>query len=119
MAPERGAVYVLFLNSDGTVKAEQKISDTAGGLIATLEDSDTFGVSVAGLGDLDGDGVTDLAVGAPPDDDGGTDRGAVFVLFLNANGTVKAEQKITDTAGGLVATLDDGDNFGVSVAGAR
>ncbi|MEZ5225097.1 MAG: hypothetical protein R2710_00070 [Acidimicrobiales bacterium] len=34
--------YVLRLNSDGTVKAEQKISDTAGGLTATLDDGDYF-----------------------------------------------------------------------------
>ena len=32
--------------------------------------------------DLDGDGVRDLTPGAPLDDDGGTDRGAVWVLFM-------------------------------------
>ena len=114
---DRGAVYVLFLNADGTVKAEQKISDTAGGLAATLDNTDRFGGSVAGIGDLDGDGINDIAVGAHLDDDGGTDRGAVYVLFLNADGTVKAEQKISDTAGGLAATLDNTDRFGGSVAG--
>ena len=40
--------------------------------------------SVAALGDLDGDGVGDLAVGAACDDDGGTDRGAVWILGLDA-----------------------------------
>ena len=113
----RGAVYVLFLNADGTVKAEQKISDTTGGLAATLDDSDGFGFSVAGIGDLDGDGINYIAVGAHGDDDGGSNRGAVYVLFLNADGTVKAEQKISDTAGGLAATLDNDDRFGRSVAG--
>ena len=34
------------------------------------------------IGDLDGDSITDLAVGAFGDDDGGTDRGAVYILFL-------------------------------------
>jgi hypothetical protein len=38
---------------------------------------------VALIGDLDCNGVSDLAVGAEGDDDGGTDRGAVWVLFLN------------------------------------
>ena len=47
--------YILLLNADGTVKAEQKISDTAGGLATTLDDFDRFGRSVAGIGDLDGD----------------------------------------------------------------
>ena len=114
---DRGAVYVLFLNADGTVKAEQKISDTAGGLAASLDNDDRIGRSVAGIGDLDGDGINDIAVGAYFDDDGGSDRGAVYVLFLNADGTVKAEQKISDTAGGLAASLDPDDEFGVAVAG--
>ncbi|NNL68490.1 MAG: hypothetical protein HKO70_00835, partial [Acidimicrobiia bacterium] len=114
---DQGAVYVLFLNADGTVKAEQKISETSGGLGAVLDTTDAFGIDVAGLGDLDGDGLGDIAVGAYWDDDGGTDRGAAYVLRLNANGTVKAQQKISDTAGALAAVLDNNDEFGTSVAG--
>src|SRR5690606_20060407 len=112
----RGAVYVLFLNADGTVQDHQKISDLDGGLSAALENDDNFGAAVATPGDLDGDGTPDLAVGAPGDDDGGTDRGAVYVLFLNADGTVKSEQKISDTVGGFTGTLDDGDGLGASAA---
>ena len=113
----RGAVYILFMNTDGTVKGSQKISDSAGGLGAGLADVDSFGRATAGVGDLDGDGVPDLAVGAYGDNDGGSDRGAVYVLFLNADGTVRIEQKISDTAGGLTTSLDSGDSFGMSVAG--
>ena len=107
----RGAVWILFLNSNGTVKSHQKISDTVGGFTGTLDDSDIFGDEVAALGDLDGDGVEDLAVGANLDDDGGTDRGAVWILFLNSNGTVKSHQKISDTDGGFTGTLDNADQF--------
>jgi hypothetical protein len=39
------------------------------------------------------------SVGASRDDDGGRNRGAVWVLFLNADGTVKDEQKISSTQG--------------------
>ncbi|MCH7975043.1 MAG: FG-GAP repeat protein [Bacteroidetes bacterium] len=113
----RGAVWVLFLNADGTVKSHQKISDTAGGFTGTLDDDDGFGLSVAALGDLDGDGIEDIAVGAVFDDDGGLDRGAVWVLFLNTDGTVSSHQKISDTEGGFTGTLDDEDLFGISVAG--
>ena len=112
----RGAVWVLFLNRDGTVKSHQKISDTEGGFTGILDDGEVFGVSVASLGDLDGDGVADLAVGATGDDDGGTARGAVWVLFLNSDGTVKSHQKISDTEGGFTGILDDSDGFGASVA---
>ncbi|MEZ5341380.1 MAG: integrin alpha [Acidimicrobiales bacterium] len=114
---QRGAVYILMLDVDGTVKAEQKISDTTGGLVAALVNYNHFGRSVSAVGDLDRDGVPDLLVGASDDADGGNGRGAAFVLFLNADGTVKAEQKISDTAGNFLPPLADGDNFGISVAG--
>ncbi len=110
----RGAIWVLFLNSDGTVSSEQKISETAGGFGGGLED-DFLGASVAALGDLDGDGIGDLAAGAPLDDDGFSDQGAVWVLFLNADGTVSSEQKISETAGGFGGDLDFSDLFGTSV----
>ncbi len=119
-SPNRGAVWVLFMNGDGTIKARQKISATGGGLSGTLDDGDQFGSSLASLGDLDGDGVTDLAVGAIGDDDGGSssgaNRGSVTVLFLDDDGTVTGEQKISDTAGGFLGALDDGDQFGRSLA---
>ncbi len=54
---DRGAVYILFLNRNGTVRAEQKISDTQGGLTAALDVSDQFGMSIAGIGDLDNEYV--------------------------------------------------------------
>lgn len=113
---DRGAVWVLFMNGDGTVKIHQKISGTAGGFSGLLDDGDLFGIGVAALGDLDSDGNADLAVGALNDDDGGTDRGAVWVLFLNRDGTVKAHQKISSIAGDFAGPLDDFDSLGFSVA---
>ena len=86
---DRGAVHVLFMNANGTVKSSQKIaSGTAAARCSPTAMSSA--ARSASLGDLDGDGVTDLAVGAYQDDTGGTGRGAVHVLFLNANGTVKS-----------------------------
>jgi len=114
---DQGAVWILFLNTDGTVKASQKISETVGGFGGPLAGSDQFGVSISDVGDLDSDGVTDLAVGANFDDDGGSAQGAVWILFLDTDGTVQAEQKISETTGGLTGPLDPNDAFGVSVAG--
>ena len=112
-----GAVWIVFLNTNGTVKGQQKISASEGGFTANLGETDRFGTSVLMIGDLDGDSVRDLAVGARNDDDGGTDRGAVYVLFLNADGTVKAHQKISDWMGNFAGTLADGDGLGWSLAG--
>jgi hypothetical protein len=108
-----GAVYVLLMNPDGTAKSTHKIADQVGGG-PTLDDYTSFGCSIASLGDLDGDGVTDIAVGALYDDTGGDGRGALHVLFLNADGSVKRTEKIADNTGGG-PTLANWDHFGSSV----
>ena len=101
----------------GRVLASQKISDTSGSFTGILNNQDLFGASVASLGYLDGDGVPDLVAGTPQDDDGGSgsDRGALWVLFLDTDGTVKSHQKISDTKGGVTGTLENNDNLGSSV----
>ena len=115
---DRGAIWILFLNFDGQVLSQQKISDLDGGLVSALQDGEQFGSALASIGDLNADGITDLAVGSPFDDDGGANRGAIRVLFMNFDGTVQGEQKISFTAGGLAADLNDNDQFGSSVTAA-
>ncbi len=113
---DQGAVWILFLNSDGTVALPTKISEGNGGFDGVLEPSDLFGHGVAALGDLDGDGIGDLAVGAPHADDGDIGQGALWILLLNADGTVKFHQKVSAIAGGFGGDLDSNDIFGVTVA---
>jgi len=114
---DRGAVWVLFLNADGSVHYQQKISDLSGGLATGLNDNDQFGGAVASAGDINGDGIPDLVVGSTGCDDGGTDRGAVYILFMNRDGTVQSEQKISSSAGNFTGPLSDYDHFGSAVAG--
>jgi hypothetical protein len=113
---DRGAVWVLFMDNDGTVDDEQKISASDGDFDGTLRDGDAFGRAVTAIGDLNGDTILDIAVGAPGDDDGGSDRGAVWVLFLRQDGTVMDEAKISDQDGNFDGDLDDGDRFGTALA---
>lgn len=112
---DKGAIWVLFLNGDGTVQSEQKISEEEGGFEGNLDENDQFAHALAAIGDLNSDGVTDLAVGMPYDDDGGTDRGAVWILFMNSDGTVLSTQKISSDEGGLGSELEDEDHFGSAV----
>jgi hypothetical protein len=112
---DNGAVWILFLTTDGSVKTHQKISSLEGNFTGILDDEDYFGRSITSLGDLNGDGITDICVGANKDDDGGTDKGAVWILFLDSNGTVKSYRKISDTEGNFNGQLDDVDLFGTSV----
>ncbi|TFH19141.1 MAG: hypothetical protein E4H03_14035, partial [Myxococcales bacterium] len=113
---DKGSLVVLFMNADGTVKAEQQVAEGVGGFVDSTAGSARFGSSVANIGDLDGDTVDDLIVGGPGLDDGGTDRGAVWILFMNTNGTVKGEQRISTNAGGFGGIIDDQDEFGASVS---
>jgi PKD repeat protein len=112
---ERGAIWLLLMNADGTVREHRQISSEVGGFTGQLEDHDRFGISLCSLGDLDLDGTTDLAVGAYRDDDGGIDFGCVYVLFLTPAGTVKSHRKISALSGGFTGVLRVEDSFGWSV----
>lgn len=114
--PSRGAGQVLFMNVDGTVRASQQISDNEGGFTGVLDDGDRFGRFVAGVGDLDGDGVHDIAVSASSDDDGFNWAGAVWLLHLNTDGTVKSHVKVSATTGGFSGPLEPIVEFAMSVA---
>ncbi|MBU26483.1 MAG: hypothetical protein CMO15_00195, partial [Thaumarchaeota archaeon] len=100
--------------ADGDVTSTEEINDsTANG--PELGNTHNFGISIANIGDLDGDGVNDLAVGAHGDDDGGTNRGAIHILFMNTDGSVDSTEVINDsTANGPILT--DNDYWGRSIA---
>jgi hypothetical protein len=129
-----GSVWILFLNPDGSVRDHQKISKTSGGFPFPLDDGDQFGAGVARAGDLDADGVPDLIAAGSGDDDGCVDCGAIYVLYLHRDGTVKDGRKISMTSGGLQGPLEveaffgwgldllgdfQGDGFPDIVAGAQ
>jgi hypothetical protein len=107
----RGAVWIVLLRRDGTVKAATVISAPDGGDIGPVDNGDQFG-SVAWLGDLDGDGISDLAVGSLGDDHPVTNAGSVRILFLNRDGTVRSYRKIEAGASGLSAPSDPYAGFG-------
>jgi len=111
---DRGAVYIHFMNTDGSIDSTVKIDDTtANGPV--LDNEDYYGVSIASIGDLNDDGVSDIAVGAYEDDTGGIDRGAIHIHFMNTDGSIDSTVKINGTGGGG-PDLFDGAYFGVSIA---
>lgn len=109
-----GAVFIVFPDEDGGIRAFTKITEGLSGLATTWSFTEAFGRGVASLGDLDGDGTGDLAVGLPHT--GFTQSGRVVILFLNPDGTVRDEQQIGAGLGGFLGPLDDHDRFGWSVA---
>ncbi|HZL99903.1 MAG TPA: FG-GAP-like repeat-containing protein, partial [Planctomycetota bacterium] len=110
---ETGAVWVGFLQADGTLKAHTKITAGLAGFSGSIPAKAHFGRSVGSVGDLDGDGHSELAVGAPLADAG---RGRVWLLSLAGNGTVLGQDQFGDGLGGFTGALDAGDHFGHAVS---
>jgi hypothetical protein len=81
---EAGEAFIMFLETGGTVKGGQKLSELYGnfGNFYKLQEYSLFGSSLTAIGDLDGDGITHLAVGAYHAPDGGSEMGAVFIIKL-------------------------------------
>lgn len=100
-----GAIYGFLAPHGGerhVRDADLRVSDGA--------PSDGVGLAFA-VGDQDGDGSLDLWVGVPGRDDGGPERGAVYVL----HGPVSGAVAIRDLVPVLRGTAD-GAHFGAAIA---
>jgi hypothetical protein len=113
---DKGAVYILFMNSNGTVNHHQKISDTQGNFTGTLYQEELLGSAVACIGDVNGDSINDIAVGGIFDNDGGTWKGSVWIIRLDTNGTAKGYTKISTLSGNFTGSLSNMAVFGIDIA---
>lgn len=106
-ATDAGAVYILFMNSDGTVQSNQKISALEGGFTDPLLANNFFGYGVAGIGDYDNDGIPDIAVSAPS-----SSNSSFYVIHLNSDGTVKNYVKNSTVVAFGLSAIGDINNDG-------
>lgn len=109
----RGGVYILFMKQNGTVKSHKYIGNNSGG-IGSLAVSSYFGEAVEGIGDLNQDGVQDIMVGSHVNANG--DRGEIWTLFLNTDGSVKSYKLIQPTTGSVFNPASGNALFGSSIA---
>lgn len=72
-----GSVYVMLAPFTGTRTVAEAIARFEG-------DGDDNARSPVAGGDIDGDGLGDLLIAGPGDDDGGTDAGAVWVVYASS-----------------------------------
>ena len=118
----RGAAYVVF-GKAGSFAATVSLSDLDGSdgfkLNGTTDNSNS-GVSVSGAGDINNDGIDDLIIGAFYADEGGTARGAGFVVFGKSGGfsASMALSGLDGTNGFKLSGVSDGDLAGLSVSAA-
>jgi hypothetical protein len=102
---DAGAVYI-FLGKANTprTRAAKDADVTLKGAAAI----DYFGFSVAAGCDLNGDGIGDVVVGAPLNDGGARDAGAVYVFHGGEKGP-------SPTPGVTIRGAAEGDQFGYTV----
>lgn len=80
-SPNRGAIWVIYLDEAGRVLDQHKVSQTTGNFEGELDNRYQWGQAVAGVRDLTQDGFSEIAVGGPMDRDGGKETGACWLLF--------------------------------------
>jgi len=80
-----GTVYILSLNSDGTVNSFTQIINNQG-VLAELQ-TKRFAFNISNIGDLDKDGITDIVVWSSDD---------LIIIFLNSDSTIKSYQLIPE-----------------------
>jgi methionine-rich copper-binding protein CopC len=116
----QSGVYVIYGNAQGEGLNLDKDPVMSNGVIAAdqgfkIQGRDYFGTSVSGIGDVNGDGFADVLIGASSDSQGGSNAGAVFVVYGSAapaalnisSGTIAAARGFKVTAGSAYGTLGD------------
>jgi hypothetical protein len=114
-----GAVEVIYGTGAGLAHANRQFwRPGINNLQGAPQASEAFGSALA-AGDFDGDGIADLAIGAPASSAGGTNAGAVYVLYGSTAGLIARtdrrqiwSQQITVLGG----VAESGDRFGASLA---
>jgi hypothetical protein len=116
-----GAAYVLF-GQPGTEMSAVTLGTLDGGngfRILGVNANDRAGAALGSAGDVDGDGFDDLIVGVPSAAEGGTARGAAYLIFGNGSFSGGLALENLDGIDGLKFTGVDNSHFaGTAVTGA-
>jgi len=90
----KGSAWILFSDGAGGIAKMTDLGAATVGAGPEPESVHGFGASLAPLGDVNGDGVPDLAVGAHGGLVRGEATGAVWVLFMNPDGSVLRSEEL-------------------------
>ncbi len=113
-----GAALILYGSAAGLSSTGRQVwSQETNGVPDSAATGDQWASALA-AGDFDNNGSDDLAIGAPGEDAGGTDSGAVTILY-GSTGTglgVESSQFWSQGTSGIEDTRQNGDRFGAALA---
>ena len=116
--PAEGAFWIHFIHENASVKAYKEISRTIQPVLAnansTTEPGDFFGHGTIQIGSY-GNGII-IAAGAFGDDDGATNAGALWIVWVSNNGDVERVEKISNDNADFTGQLIAQDWFGFAAA---
>lgn len=123
---DAGAAFVVYGTNPGTVNLADVYNGVGGYAIKGEVAGDAAGTNVLSIHDMNGDGIADYLIGAPGNDQSGTNAGAVYVVWGGASGGVNLSAvaagtggfKITgaksnDAVGNIIGTVKDMNGDGI------
>ena len=115
---DAGAGYVVWGTSSQTpIQLANMAAGSGGFRIIGQAAGDGASRSLGSIADLNGDGKAELLIGAPGNDAGGANAGAVYVVFGKASGTQVDLDAVAAGVGGFRITGAVGENAGMAVTG--
>ncbi len=116
--PDAGAVYVVWGKSTNSGVNLTSVAAGIGGFRIVGENGgDAAGTALGTVGDLNGDGIAEILIGTPDSNAGGSNSGAVYVVFGKSTGSEVNLGAIAAGTGGFRITGAEQDDAGAAVAG--
>lgn len=112
---DAGAAYVVWGRSTpGGIDLNDPFTASGKGYVIKGQAAgDAAGTTITSIADLNGDGKADILVGAPGNDSGGTDAGAVYVVWGKSTGSAVSLGSVAGGTGGFkILGADSGDAAG-------
>ncbi|ESQ87740.1 hypothetical protein ABAC460_18880 [Asticcacaulis sp. AC460] len=112
-----GAAYVVWGKTSASAVQLTSVAAATGGFRIVGEAAgDGAGATLASLSDLNGDGKAEIVVGAAGNDAGGSDAGAVYVVWGKATTTQVNLTAVAAGTGGYKIVGQAGEGVGASIA---